>query len=120
MSQKIGTDGRRLRPQGPYAHQGGVAPRHSTDEPFEPRRKIAGGEGGGKAAAQGEHPPASHAPDSVRDLRVPGVRGCAALSAALYPSEEPYALTSARTDLCGGCRVPGIPTATATRDIPSI
>ena len=28
-----------------------------------------------------------------------------------HPSEEPYALTSARTDPCGGCRVTGIPTA---------
>ncbi len=28
-----------------------------------------------------------------------------------HPSEEPYALTSARTDLCGGCWVTSIPTA---------
>ena len=33
-----------------------------------------------------------------------------------HPSEEPYALTSARTDLCGGCWVTSIPTATATHD----
>src|SRR5450755_308275 len=46
--------GRRLRPYGPRAHLRGVGQRHSTDESFEQRRKIVGGEWGGKAADQGE------------------------------------------------------------------
>ena len=48
-------DGRRLRPYGPYARPRGVGQRHSTDETFEQGRKHVGGEGGGKAAEQGEH-----------------------------------------------------------------
>ena len=79
----------------------GIVPMNSSNK----EQKIAGGEGGGKAAAQGEHPPAQHAPDSVRDTRVPGVCGCAAIRPLLHPSEEPYALTSARTDSVRG--VPG-------------
>ena len=36
------------------------------------------------------------------------------LYAANHPRQEPYALTSARTDLCGGQRASAVPTATAT------
>ena len=35
--------------------------------------------------------------------------------AAIYPRQEPYALMSARTDLCGGQRATAVPTATASR-----
>src|SRR6516162_4373247 len=70
-------DGRRLRPCGPYARLRGVGQRHSTDESFEQRGNTLGGEWGGKAADQGEHPSASHAPDPERGTRVPGAGGCA-------------------------------------------
>src|SRR5215469_11986483 len=45
--------------------------------------------------------------------RVPRVGECADMLclAAMYPREEPDALTSARPDLCGGRRATGVPTA---------
>jgi hypothetical protein len=46
--------------------------------------------------------------------RLVGVRPAEHRLAATYPREEPYALMSARTDLCGGCRATGIPTATGS------
>ena len=116
MSALRWTDGRRLRPHGPCARLGGVGQRRSTDETLEQGPQTVCGECGGKAAGQGEHPLASHAPDTARGfLRVPGATGCAASARALsviHPRQEPYALMSARTDPCGGCRVTGIPTAT--------
>ena len=36
--------GRRLRPHGPHVRLRGVGQRHSTDESFEQRRNIVGGE----------------------------------------------------------------------------
>ena len=51
--------------------------RPDTDESFEQRGNTLGGEWGGKAADQGEHPSASHAPDPERGTRVPGAGGCA-------------------------------------------
>src|SRR5438445_11235166 len=47
--------GRRLRPHGPHVRLWGVTLRHSTDESFEQRQVIVGGECGGKAADGGEH-----------------------------------------------------------------
>ena len=43
-----------------------------------------------------------------------GVRSAAQRFAAMYPRQEPYALMSARTDLCGGYGATRIPTATAS------
>jgi len=47
--------------------------------------------------------------------RVPRVGECAdrLCLAAMYPREEPDALTSARPDPCGGHRATGVPTAIA-------
>src|SRR5262252_8238986 len=47
--------------------------------------------------------------------RVPRVGECAdrLCLPAIYPREEPDALTSARPDLCGGRRATGVPTAIA-------
>jgi len=46
----------------------------------------------------------------------PGIVRCTAKHkqelAATYPRKEPYARMSARTDLCGGGRATGLPTAT--------
>jgi len=58
--------GRRLRPHGPRVRPRGVTQRHSTDESFEQRRNIVGGEWGGKAADQGEHLSILHVPDTAR------------------------------------------------------
>src|SRR5271157_2452628 len=55
------------------------------------------------------HPPQSGA---CVTQRLVGVRPAEYRLAATYPREEPYALMSARTDLCGGCRATGIPIAT--------
>src|SRR5712691_7263707 len=48
--------GRRAKaePQGQHVRLRGVTQRHTTDEPYEQRRNIVGGEWGGKAADQGE------------------------------------------------------------------
>lgn len=54
-----------------------------------------------------------HVPDSERDSACP--RGCAmcGLQCGRYSSKVGAVCgSSARTDLCGGCRVTGIPTAT--------
>src|SRR3982075_1551064 len=63
--------GRRLRPYGPRVRLRGVTQRHSTDESFEQRRNIVGGEGGGKAADQGEHFSILHVPDTERVCACP-------------------------------------------------
>jgi hypothetical protein len=49
--------------------------------------------------------------------RVPRVGECAGrlCLTAIYPREEPDALTSARPDLCGGRRATGVPTAIANQ-----
>jgi len=48
-------------------------------------------------------------PQELADVR-PAKHRCA----AMYPRQEPYALTSARTDPCGGQWVTTVPTATAS------
>src|ERR1019366_4022279 len=63
--------GRRLRPHGPRVRLRGVTQQHSTDESFEQRRNIVGGEGGGKAADQGEHSSIRHVPDTERVCACP-------------------------------------------------
>jgi hypothetical protein len=45
----------KAKPQGPHVRPRGVTQRHTTYEPFEQRRNVAGGEWGGKAVDQGEH-----------------------------------------------------------------
>ena len=49
----------------------GVTLRRSTDEPFEQRPNLVGGEWGGKAADQGEHFLTRHVPDTERDCACP-------------------------------------------------
>jgi hypothetical protein len=105
--------GRRLRPHGPRVRLRGVTLRRSTYEPFEQRQAVVGGEWGGKAAAQGEHFPIRHVPDSERDCACPmGGRVCGQATglAAIHLREEPDALMSARPGPSGGCPVRGIPT----------
>ena len=111
------TGGRRLRLYGPHARLGGVGQRHSTDETLEQGPQTVCGECGGKAAGQGEHPLASHVPDTERGFlsRVPRATGCTENARALsviHPRQEPYALASARTDPCGGRSAMVVPTAT--------
>ena len=67
-----------------------------------------------EAAAQGEHVPIRHVPDSARDCACPTggqVCGQAISLAAIHLREEPDALRSARPGLCGGHRATGVPTA---------
>jgi hypothetical protein len=109
--------GRRLRPHDPRARLRGVTLRRSTYEPFEQRQAVVGGEWGGKAAAQGEHFPIRHVPDSARDCACPtGGRVCGQATglAAIHLREEPDALMSARPGPSGGCPVRGIPTGIAS------
>jgi hypothetical protein len=76
--------------------------RPDTDESFEQRRKIASGEGGGKAAGQGECSITSHAPDTERGgARVPGVLGCEASATA------PRRYSSATRAVCANERTYG-------------
>jgi hypothetical protein len=99
MSVPWRTDGRRLRPYGPCARLRGVGPRRSTEETFEPGHLNVRGECGGKAAGQGEHLFASHAPDTERGPRVPEVKRCAQSATALcrYSSETRAVCANERT-----------------------
>ncbi len=114
-SQPVGTGGRRLRPYDPPARFRGVGQRHSTHEPFEQGQKNVGGEGGGKAADQGEHPSAPHAPDTVREKRAPGVDGCAVNRAAFRRHLSAIRAVCANQRPHGserGQRATAVPTAT--------
>ena len=105
-------------PEG-YARDGrmqGVGPLHSTEEAVEQGSpQGTGGEGGGKGAGQGKRGGVNQEPDIA-----PGV-SCHMRSAAYGrhlrgPVRRPEAGarcgSAARRALGGGCRVPGIPTAT--------
>jgi len=63
----------------------GVGLRRSTDEAAEQRGASLGGGGGGKGASQGELCLISHASDTERETRVPGMRRGAPRFDAMYP-----------------------------------
>jgi RNA-directed DNA polymerase len=73
----VPTDGRSagegLGPHGPRARLRGVTQWRNTDEPFEQRHEIVGGEWGGKAADQGERWSIYHVSDTERERCVPRV-----------------------------------------------
>ena len=89
----------------------GVVPMNHSNKGRPP---LAESEEGRPLVKENTHPP--HTRPTPSGARVSqglmGVRSAEHHFAATYPRQEPYALTSARTDLCGGCRVTGIPTAT--------
>ena len=89
----------------------GVVPMNHSNQGRPP---LAESEEGRPLVKENTHPP--HTRPTPSGARVSqglmGVRSAEHHFAATYPRQEPYALTSARTDLCGGCRVTGIPTAT--------
>jgi hypothetical protein len=97
-----------------------VGLRHSSCEAGEQSGAIRCGDnrrgvGGAKGGDQGECGPAAHAPDSAPHKRVTDAGShTAAYSCRGYPRWEPYG-KAARTDLCGGCEVTRIPTATTNR-----
>ena len=106
-----------------------VRPRHSSDEADEQGWATSGGAGGAKGGGQGKRGPAKHAPGAGPDKRVPGagpratsrkaeeegtVHRAFPPSAALRrqaPEVGAVCGKAARTVLCGGCRVMGVPTA---------
>jgi hypothetical protein len=83
------------------------------------RRKARGG-AGGKAMDQGEPHERTHGPDAERGHRVPGTTWGAGsrLGAVCRQASKIRAVcvSSARTDLCGGRRATGVPTATRKRE----
>jgi hypothetical protein len=111
--------GRGTHKDTPFAHVAGksdhcVVPEKAPNK----RRKVCGG-AGGKAMDQGEPHGGTHGPDADRDTRVPVSpwgAGSRVSAASRQVSEiRAVCVSSACTDLCGGCRVTGIPTATQRR-----
>ena len=106
-----------------------VRPRHSSDEADEQGWATSGGAGGAKGGGQGKRGPAKHAPGAGPDKRVPGagpratsreaeeegtVHRALPPSAALRrqaPEVGAVCGKPARTVLCGGRPVMGVPTA---------
>jgi hypothetical protein len=96
----------------------GVGPRQSTKEACAPRSPHGtGGEGGGKGAGQGERGGGNQEPATGPGPPVPcaqprtaGTCGCL----HVRPEAGARCGRAARRDLCGGCWVTGIPTATAS------
>src|ERR1700720_2289050 len=86
--------------------------RPDTCEPAEQGRETFGGGWGGKGTGRGEHRSIPHAPDSERELHVPGNGRCAASSFAAIIHGKSRMRRRARTDLCGGRSVMIVPTAT--------
>ena len=112
--------GRGTHKDTPFAHVAGksdhcVVPEKAPNK----RRKVCGG-AGGKAMDQGEPHGGTHGPDADRDTRVPVSpwgAGSRVSAASRQVSEiRAVCVSSACTDLCGGCRVTGIPTATRKRE----
>ena len=113
--------GRGTHKDTPFAHVAGksdhcVVPEKAPNK----RRKVCGG-AGGKAMDQGEPHGGTHGPDADRDTRVPVSpwgAGSRVSAASRQVSEiRAVCVSSACTDLCGGCRVTGIPTATRSGSI---
>ena len=94
----------------------GVGPLQSTEEAFAQRSpQGTGGAGGGKGAGQGERGGANQEPDTAPGSPVTGAQPrtagpCGCLH--VRPEAGARCGSAARRDLCGGCRVTGIPTAT--------
>jgi hypothetical protein len=94
----------------------GVGPLQRTEEACAhgwPRG--TGGAGGGQGAGQGARGGAHQEPDPAPGSPVPGARRrTAGTCGYLHVSPEAGARcgSAARRELCGGCRVTGIPTAT--------
>ena len=74
------------KPNGGHARAGEVGLCRSTCEPAEQGRETFCGGWGGKGTGRGEHRSIPHAPDTERELHVPGNGRCAASSfAAIDP-----------------------------------
>jgi hypothetical protein len=89
----------------------GVEPMNHLNQGGQP---PAESEEGRPLVKENTHPPHTR-PTQCGERVSPGLMGVRLAEhrfAAIYPRQELYALISARTDPCGGCRVTGIPTAT--------
>ena len=99
---------------GEESHRG-IVPMNSSNKD---RRSPAEKGEGRLRHKENTHLPSTH--PTLCGIRVSqGFVGVRPFRVVTHPSEEPYALMSARTDPCGGCRVTGIPTATKRRDKPA-
>ena len=99
------------------ARAGEVRPFRSSEETGEQRRATASGVGGAKGRGQGERGRARHAPDTETGKRVTRAGPRTASSKPTLRRQTPKAGAvcgkSARTVLCGGRPVTGVPTAIA-------
>ena len=88
----------------------GIVPMNHSNKDGTP---LAEGEEGRPLVKENTHQPGTHPTQSGARVSqgLAGVRK-ANRFAVRYLRQEPYALMSARTDLCGGCQAIGIPTAT--------
>jgi hypothetical protein len=89
----------------------GVVPMNHSNEGGPPLAESAEGR---PLVKENTHPPPTRPTQSGArvSLGLMGVRSAEHRFTATYPRQEPAALISARTDLRGGYRVTGIPTAT--------
>ena len=89
--------------------------RHSSNEAAEQGRATGGGGGGAKGGGQGEREPMPHVPDTVPGKRVTGAGARTEGRKASRQTSEVGAVCgqAARTVLCGGRPVMGVPTAIA-------
>ena len=89
--------------------------RHSSNEAAEQGRATGSGGGGAKGGGQGEREPMPHVPDTGPGKRVTGAGARTEGRKASRQISEVGAVCgkAARTVLCGGRSVMGVPTAIA-------
>ena len=90
----------------------GIVPMNRSNKGGQP---LAESEEGRPLIKENTHQSRTHPAQSGARVSqgLAGVRHAEYRLAAKYPRYEPYALMSARTDLCGGYQATGIPTATS-------
>ena len=93
--------------------------RHSSNEAAEQGRVTGSGGGGAKGGGQGEREPMLHVPDTGPGKRVTGAGARTDGREASRQSSEVGAVCrkAARTVLCGGRPVMGVPTAIASSSL---
>jgi len=89
-----------------------------SNEAAEQGRATGGGGGGAKGGGQGEREPMPHVPDTVPGKRVTGAGARTEGREASRQTSEVGAVCgqAARTVLCGGRPVMGVPTAIAVKE----
>jgi hypothetical protein len=102
--------GKGAKPYSPHARFGGVAPRHSTEEPPEQRESASGGGRGGKAAGQGERRPGCTHPTQSGSCVSHALAVVRLTGGRYHLRQEPYA-GNLHVRICagGGGRPPSLP-----------